>query len=278
MQTQLTVCLWPHWVPSTVKIVQSKITVAKMPQDYSNEPFVSAGTHNLSCNRNPLMANVTHDLSQPFFITASVVLLFSTPSVAVGGVALRTSCHFSTFALTGCASEGGLSHNYLLNTHTHTHTHPHSHKHAAYLHTQGTFFVLFLFLVSKITFVCWHLLHLFHSNTHWEWSVIRPLTHFLDLLLLQSCEGGGRGVYPSCPCLAKAGHTPTAGSHRGTTISTRALTYSKFRVPSLRHVHFVGLREKLGVPVEHQRTHRGDVQCPQAWDWTCDILVGRQQY
>lgn len=66
------------------------------------------------------MANVTHDLSQPFFITTSVILLFSSSSVAVGGVALRTSCHFSTFALTGCASEGGLSHNYLLHTLTHT--------------------------------------------------------------------------------------------------------------------------------------------------------------
>lgn len=59
------------------------------------------------------MVNVTHDLSRPFFLTASVILLFSTPSAAVRGVALRTSCHFSTFALTGCASEGGLSHNYL---------------------------------------------------------------------------------------------------------------------------------------------------------------------
>lgn len=91
-----------------------------MPEASSDEPVVSAGTHNLSCNRNPLMANVTHDLSQPFFITTSVILLFSSSSVAVGGVALRTSCHFSTFALTGCASEGGLSHNYLLNTLTHT--------------------------------------------------------------------------------------------------------------------------------------------------------------
>ncbi|KAM8728606.1 pappalysin-2 [Acanthopagrus schlegelii] len=62
----------------------------------------SLGTHDLSCHRNPLVVNVTHDLSQPFFITASVILLFSSPSVAVGGVALRTSCHFSTFALTGC--------------------------------------------------------------------------------------------------------------------------------------------------------------------------------
>nr|XP_019955585.1 PREDICTED: pappalysin-2 [Paralichthys olivaceus] len=62
----------------------------------------SLGTHNLSCHRNPLVVNVTHDLSRPFFLTASVILLFSSPSVAVGGVALRTSCHFSTFALTGC--------------------------------------------------------------------------------------------------------------------------------------------------------------------------------
>uniref|UniRef100_A0A3Q2YZ81 Pappalysin 2 n=1 Tax=Hippocampus comes TaxID=109280 RepID=A0A3Q2YZ81_HIPCM len=71
----------------------------------------SLGTHSLSCHRNPLVVNVTHDLSQPFFLTSSVILLFSSSSVAIGGVALRTSCHFSTFAVTGCASEGGLSHN-----------------------------------------------------------------------------------------------------------------------------------------------------------------------
>uniref|UniRef100_A0A8C9ZJF3 Pappalysin 2 n=1 Tax=Sander lucioperca TaxID=283035 RepID=A0A8C9ZJF3_SANLU len=85
----------------------------------------SLGTYDLSCHRNPLVVNVTHDLSRPFFITASVILLFSSPFVAVGSVALRTSCHFSTFALTGCASEGGLSHNYLLNTHTHACFHTH---------------------------------------------------------------------------------------------------------------------------------------------------------
>ncbi|XP_013859906.1 pappalysin-2 [Austrofundulus limnaeus] len=62
----------------------------------------SLGTHDLSCHRNPLVVNVTHDLSQPFFLTSSVILLLSSPSVAVRGVALRTSCHFSTFALTGC--------------------------------------------------------------------------------------------------------------------------------------------------------------------------------
>ncbi|KAM4623650.1 pappalysin-2 [Polymixia lowei] len=60
------------------------------------------GTYELSCQRNPLVANVTHDLSRPFFLTSSVVLLFSFPHVAVGGVALRTSCHFNAFALTGC--------------------------------------------------------------------------------------------------------------------------------------------------------------------------------
>ncbi|XP_030016505.1 pappalysin-2-like [Sphaeramia orbicularis] len=62
----------------------------------------SLGTHDLSCHRNPLVVNVTHDLSRPFFLTSSVILLFSSSSMAVGGVALRTSCHFSTFALTGC--------------------------------------------------------------------------------------------------------------------------------------------------------------------------------
>ncbi|KAF3698917.1 Pappalysin-2 [Channa argus] len=62
----------------------------------------SLGTHDLSCHRNPLVVNVTHDLSQPFFLTASIILLLSSPSVAVESVALRTSCHFSTFALTGC--------------------------------------------------------------------------------------------------------------------------------------------------------------------------------
>ena len=119
------------------------------PQTYKLNVYLKLlyhlGTHDLSCHRNPLVVNVTHDLSQPFFITASVILLFSSPSVAVGGVALRTSCHFSTFALTGCASEGGLSHNYLLtdththspshsacaraHTHTHTRTHTHAHTH-----------------------------------------------------------------------------------------------------------------------------------------------------
>lgn len=101
---------------------------------------ISSGTHDLSCHRNPLVVNVTHDLSQPFFLTSSVILLLSSPTVAVGGVALRTSCHFSTFALTGCASEGGLSHNYLLNTHTHPNVHTHIHS------IEGKIIILHMFL------------------------------------------------------------------------------------------------------------------------------------
>ncbi|XP_062849988.1 pappalysin-2 [Trichomycterus rosablanca] len=61
------------------------------------------GTHEMSCQRNPLVVNVTHNLSVPFFQTTAVLLKFSTAHVAVLGVALRTSCQFSGFALTGCA-------------------------------------------------------------------------------------------------------------------------------------------------------------------------------
>ncbi|KAG7258229.1 hypothetical protein CRUP_023799 [Coryphaenoides rupestris] len=60
-----------------------------------------SGMYELSCQQNPLVVNVTHDLSRPFFLTSSVLLLFSSRGMAVGGVALRTSCHFNAFAQTG---------------------------------------------------------------------------------------------------------------------------------------------------------------------------------
>uniref|UniRef100_A0A8C7I9L0 Pappalysin 2 n=1 Tax=Oncorhynchus kisutch TaxID=8019 RepID=A0A8C7I9L0_ONCKI len=63
----------------------------------------SLGSFELSCQQNPLVVNVTHNLSQPFFLTTAVILNFSSPFVAVTGVALRTSCHFSAFSLTGCS-------------------------------------------------------------------------------------------------------------------------------------------------------------------------------
>ncbi|XP_067108655.1 pappalysin-2 [Osmerus mordax] len=62
----------------------------------------SLGTYMLSCQQNPLVVNITHNLSQPFFLTTAILLRFSSPHVAVTGVTLRTSCHFSAFALTGC--------------------------------------------------------------------------------------------------------------------------------------------------------------------------------
>ncbi|XP_038860479.1 pappalysin-2-like [Salvelinus namaycush] len=65
----------------------------------------SLGSFELSCQQNPLVVNVTHNLSQSFFLTTAVILNFSSPFVAVTGVALRTSCHFSAFALTRCAED-----------------------------------------------------------------------------------------------------------------------------------------------------------------------------
>ncbi|XP_078791697.1 pappalysin-2 isoform X3 [Oryzias latipes] len=80
---------------------QCRPTVTVLLSDVNGKNH-SLGTHDVSCLQNPLVVNVTHDLTQPFFLTSFVILLFSSPSVAVRGVALRTSCHFSTFALTGC--------------------------------------------------------------------------------------------------------------------------------------------------------------------------------
>ncbi|XP_028834109.1 pappalysin-2 isoform X2 [Denticeps clupeoides] len=68
----------------------------------------SLGNYELSCQKNPLVVNVTHNLSQPFFLTNAVTLSFSWAHVGVTAVALRTSCLFNAFALTGCA-EGGVS-------------------------------------------------------------------------------------------------------------------------------------------------------------------------
>uniref|UniRef100_A0A8C1L882 Pappalysin 2 n=1 Tax=Cyprinus carpio TaxID=7962 RepID=A0A8C1L882_CYPCA len=80
------------------------------------------GSYELSCQYNPLVVNVTHNLSVPFYQTSAVQLNFSSSQVAVLAVALRTSCHFSACALTACA-EGGVSHNIQTHTHTHTPTH-----------------------------------------------------------------------------------------------------------------------------------------------------------
>ncbi|XP_060729395.1 pappalysin-2 [Tachysurus vachellii] len=80
---------------------QCKKTVSIQLCDTSNKNH-TLGTYELSCLRNPLVVNVTHNLSMPFFQTSALLLNFSTVHVAVLGVALRTSCHFTSYALTGC--------------------------------------------------------------------------------------------------------------------------------------------------------------------------------
>ncbi|XP_018608776.1 pappalysin-2 [Scleropages formosus] len=83
---------------------QCRKTVAIQLSDTSGKNH-SIGDFELSCHHNPLVVNVTHNLSLPFFLTTAVLLNFSSPLVAVTGVALRTSCRFSAFALTGCVHQ-----------------------------------------------------------------------------------------------------------------------------------------------------------------------------
>ncbi|KAK6484674.1 pappalysin-2-like [Huso huso] len=85
---------------------QSRKTVVIQLGDTNGKNY-TLGSYQLSCQRNPLVINMTHNLSLPFFRTASVLLNFSSPLVAVSGIALRTSSHISALALNGCA-EGGV--------------------------------------------------------------------------------------------------------------------------------------------------------------------------
>ncbi|XP_053325364.1 pappalysin-2 [Spea bombifrons] len=50
----------------------------------------SLGTHELSCQKNPLVLNRTSDPKNPMYNTASVTLRFSSPLVGVSGVAVRS--------------------------------------------------------------------------------------------------------------------------------------------------------------------------------------------
>ncbi|XP_050833732.1 pappalysin-2 [Serinus canaria] len=50
----------------------------------------SLGMHELSCQHNPLVINVTHSLEEPLPQVASVLLNFSSPRVGIAAVALRT--------------------------------------------------------------------------------------------------------------------------------------------------------------------------------------------
>lgn len=67
----------------------------------------SIGTHTLSCQRNPLILNVTHNLSFPFYRTASVLLNFSSALVGISAVALRTSTHLGPAVPNDCGDMEG---------------------------------------------------------------------------------------------------------------------------------------------------------------------------
>ncbi|XP_047561665.1 pappalysin-2 [Lutra lutra] len=65
----------------------------------------SLGTHELSCQQNPLVINVTHHLNVLSHQTTSVLLNFSSPLVGISAVALRTSSHISPPNLDTCSPE-----------------------------------------------------------------------------------------------------------------------------------------------------------------------------
>ncbi|XP_025857033.1 pappalysin-2 [Vulpes vulpes] len=65
----------------------------------------SLGTHELSCQHNPLVINVTHHLDFLSHRTTSVLLNFSSPLVGISAVALRTSSHISPSTLNKCIPE-----------------------------------------------------------------------------------------------------------------------------------------------------------------------------
>uniref|UniRef100_K7FTJ5 Pappalysin 2 n=1 Tax=Pelodiscus sinensis TaxID=13735 RepID=K7FTJ5_PELSI len=65
----------------------------------------SLGTHELSCQRNPLVINVTHGQDFLFHRITSVLLNFSSPLVGVSAVALRTSSPLSSSVPNTCLAE-----------------------------------------------------------------------------------------------------------------------------------------------------------------------------
>lgn len=72
---------------------------------YYSSPYFSSGTHELSCQQNPLVINVTHHLNVLSHQTTSVLLNFSSPLVGISAVALRTSSHISPPSLDTCSPE-----------------------------------------------------------------------------------------------------------------------------------------------------------------------------
>ncbi|XP_064371679.1 pappalysin-2 [Dromaius novaehollandiae] len=110
----LKVCFHRPGVPTSVLVFlasdgtvpsdQRKPTVTVQLSDI-NGLNLSLGTHELSCQQNPLIINVTHNQEYLSHRIASVLLNFSSPLVGIAAVALRTSAHSSSSDSTTCLLE-----------------------------------------------------------------------------------------------------------------------------------------------------------------------------
>lgn len=63
-----------------------------------------AGEWLLSCRTNPLVIPVSHDLSVAFYHTKAILLMFTSPNVAISGVGLRSFQSFDPITISGCQS------------------------------------------------------------------------------------------------------------------------------------------------------------------------------
>ena len=59
----------------------------------------------LSCSENPVTFKVTHDLSQPLFKTKAIKLSFSSPTIQVEGIRLRSWRYIDPKIIQSCARE-----------------------------------------------------------------------------------------------------------------------------------------------------------------------------
>ncbi|XP_024053611.1 pappalysin-1 isoform X2 [Terrapene carolina triunguis] len=78
---------------------QETITVQLFDTKKQNHDL---GVHVLSCRNNPLIIPVIHDLSHPFYHTQAVRISFSSPYVAISGVALRSFHNFDPITISSC--------------------------------------------------------------------------------------------------------------------------------------------------------------------------------
>ncbi|XP_025895630.1 pappalysin-2 [Nothoprocta perdicaria] len=141
----LKVCFHRPGVPSalllflasdgTIASDQHKTTVTVQLSDMNGLNH-SLGTHELSCQQNPLIINATYNQEYFSHRIASVLLNFSSPRVGIAAVALRTSAHSSSSDPTTCLleHEEGHSHQTYSCAH-HTCAEPGSCTHPVLAHT-----------------------------------------------------------------------------------------------------------------------------------------------